>query len=430
MSHVEFTQFIKPDQIPRLTKAQAKGVSFDAYPPMLEPLLGLWGPLSKQPFSGISSDGRIIENCRTLQDTGAPLQNAARAASNWLAALPKEIKSQVHFQVDSKLWHQWQNTPLVLREPQVELFDLSETQRQLGMEIIRASLSDQGYQRTREIMANNLFLGQINELTGLMNEWRFALSIFGEPSTSSPWGWQLFGHHLSLNCMFIENQMVLSPVFMGIEPDIKLGEEERRLFQPHEECALAMFEALTDGQKTDAVLYDSMLNADQPEGRYHPDDGRQVGGAFQDNRIVPYEGVGVASFDKSQRIKLLELCDQFISNMPSGPAEAKISEIESYLDQSYFSWIGKGNETDPFYFRIHSPVTLIEFDHHSGIFLANEEPEKFHVHTIVRTPNGGDYGKDLLRQHYAKGGHNHHHPGGEQSHKHSHDGGKTFHSHD
>jgi hypothetical protein len=23
------------------------------------------------------------------------------------------------------------------------------------------------------------------------------------------------------------------------------------------------------------------------------------------------------------------------------------------------------------------------------------------VHTVVRTPNGNDYGKDLLRQHYA-----------------------------
>jgi hypothetical protein len=24
-----------------------------------------------------------------------------------------------------------------------------------------------------------------------------------------------------------------------------------------------------------------------------------------------------------------------------------------------------------------------------------------HIHTVVRTPNGNDYGKDLLRQHYA-----------------------------
>jgi hypothetical protein len=25
-----------------------------------------------------------------------------------------------------------------------------------------------------------------------------------------------------------------------------------------------------------------------------------------------------------------------------------------------------------------------------------------HIHVVVRTPNGNDYGKDLLRQHYAQ----------------------------
>ena len=38
---------------------------------------------------------------------------------------------------------------------------------------------------------------------------------------------------------------------------------------------------------------------------------------------------------------------------------------------------------------------MLEFDHHSGVFLANSEPAKFHVHTIVRLPNGGDYGNAL-----------------------------------
>jgi hypothetical protein len=54
---------------------------------------------------------------------------------------------------------------------------------------------------------------------------------------------------------------------------------------------------------------------------------------------------------------------------------------------------------DPFYYRIHSPVILIELDHHRGVFLANEEPTPFHVHTVVRTPNGNDYGRGFLRQH-------------------------------
>jgi hypothetical protein len=110
-------------------------------------------------------------------------------------------------------------------------------------------------------------------------------------------------------------------------------------------------------------------------------------------------------------------------------------EIEHYLGETHFAWIGQADEINPFYFRIHSPVALLEFDHHSGIFLANEDPARFHVHTIVRTPNGGDYGADLLKRHYAAGGHDHptsqqDHAHGEGQSTHSHDGGLTVHRHD
>ena len=91
-----------------------------------------------------------------------------------------------------------------------------------------------------------------------------------------------------------------------------------------------------------------------------------------------------------------------------------MDEIERHLGETYFSWIGGTGENSPFYYRIQSPVVMIEFDHHKGVVLNNAEPEKFHVHTIVRTPNGNDYGMDLLRLHYEtaphhKAAHHHHH---------------------
>jgi hypothetical protein len=53
---------------------------------------------------------------------------------------------------------------------------------------------------------------------------------------------------------------------------------------------------------------------------------------------------------------------------------------------------------------VHSPVILIEFDHQTPANLRHLSPDRSpnreHIHTIVRTPNGNDYGKDLLRQHY------------------------------
>jgi Protein of unknown function (DUF3500) len=59
-----------------------------------------------------------------------------------------------------------------------------------------------------------------------------------------------------------------------------------------------------------------------------------------------------------------------------------------------------------FYYRIQSPVILIEFDHQRPVgirhLLDPRLPSVEHAHTVLRTPNGNDYGKDLLRQHYAQ----------------------------
>jgi Protein of unknown function (DUF3500) len=426
MSNADYTVYVDPTKVPRLTKDQCR-MSMTEYPPFLERLLGMWGPLSTRAFHGLTTDGRRIEGLYSAEPHAAPVAAAAEAAGRWLAALDPDVRAKVTFPVDSDLWRHWQNTPLILRNPQLELIELPAAQRLLGLEVVRASLSATGHQRVREIMANNDFLGRLNDMSGTLNEWSFALSLFGTPSVEQPWGWQLFGHHLALNCLFIGQHMVLSPVFMGIEPDHGNGEEHRRLFKPHEDRALRLMRSLGDAERTRAVLYDSMRTADQPPGRYHPDDGRTVGGAFQDNRVVPYEGVQVSSLGREARQHLLSLAELFVENLPDGPAEARLREIERHLDQTRFAWIGPADEVNPFYFRIQSPVALLEFDHHSGIFLANQEPARFHVHTIVRTPNGGDYGHDLLRQHYAGGGHERPAAAGGA---HSHDGGNTFHRHD
>ncbi len=140
-------------------------------------------------------------------------------------------------------------------------------------------------------------------------------------------------------------------------------------------------------------------------------DQRHLAGAFQDNRIIPYEGARVAEFSAKQRALLLDLIKAYLMPMPTKPLQARMEEIERHLQETHFCWIGAYDEDSPFYYRIQSPVVLIEFDHHSGVYLSNEQPEKFHVHTIVRTPNGNDYGKDVLRLHYEQA-HKGQRPGG------------------
>jgi len=71
----------------------------------------------------------------------------------------------------------------------------------------------------------------------------------------------------------------------------------------------------------------------------------------------------------------------------------KMSEVDRHLDETYFAWMGAVSDDGPFYYRVHSPVVLIEFDHHPGVAFDNPVPSPNHIHTLVRTPNGGDYGR-------------------------------------
>ncbi|MCX6502690.1 MAG: DUF3500 domain-containing protein, partial [Microbacterium sp.] len=68
------------------------------------------------------------------------------------------------------------------------------------------------------------------------------------------------------------------------------------------------------------------------------------------------------------------------------------------LGETWFSWYGATDGSQPVYFRIQSPVVLAELDNHAGVWLSNKLPARFHVHTCLRLPNGNDYGKAYLAQ--------------------------------
>jgi hypothetical protein len=168
-----------------------------------------------------------------------------------------------------------------------------------------------------------------------------------------------------------------------------------------------MYDALTPAQRAKAVLYPSMRKADLPKDLGGPVDGRHLAGAAQDNRIIPYQGIRGDELSKGQREALMRVAEPYLDRIPAGPYAAKRGAIARHLDETWFAWIGGDDPDGANYYRLQSPVVLIEYDNHPGIFLNNDEPEPFHIHTIVRTPHGGDYGIDLLQQHYDQhhGGH-------------------------
>ena len=131
--------------------------------------------------------------------------------------------------------------------------------------------------------------------------------------------------------------------------------------------------------------------------------------SFKDNAVLPAQGVRGSDLTEAQRRLLRNVVGAYIGWGNDEQTEISMRDVDAHLDSTYFSWMGTRAESGPFYYRVHSDVVFIEFDHHPGIVFDNRVPTRNHIHTILRTPNGGDYGADLLGQHYAEFDHGHGH---------------------
>ena len=123
--------------------------------------------------------------------------------------------------------------------------------------------------------------------------------------------------------------------------------------------------------------------------------------------VLDYAGLPGSAMTATQKQHLLNLVATYVGTMDPGHAKIKMEEVRKHLDSTHFAWIGGTEEKSVYYYRVHSPVILIEFDHQNPVGLrhlskAPTLPDHEHIHTVMRTPNGNDYGKDLLRQHYLK----------------------------
>jgi hypothetical protein len=378
--------------------------------PRAQELFGTWAKLAAAPFQGMTTDGHVQAGLFSLAPEAAPTPAMVEAVNALLDILTPAQRAAMSLAVDSQLWRHWQNTELYVEHHGLRLDEQDASVRLAVMAVVRASLSPKGFDITSGVMRLNRFLGDLVGGPAVLGEWSFIFCLFGTPSESEPWGWQLFGHHLSLSCLVIGRQMVLSPCFLGAEPNhADTGPfAGTHLFEDEERAGLALMRSLSEGQQRQAIVAHSMMGGDLPPGRRHFADNLHLGGAFQDNRIVPYEGLRASTLSARQRRDLMDLVAAYVAPLPPGPLAARLEEVERHLGDTHFCWIGGCEEASPFYYRIQSPVIFIEFDHHAGVFLTNAEPAKFHVHTIVRTPNGNDYGIDLLRLHYQHAPHHRH----------------------
>jgi Protein of unknown function (DUF3500) len=344
-------------------------------------------PPASEPFKGVTTNGTVVAGLFPIRATGVTTAPTRQAAVAFLHALTPEQRKRTAFAVDDGEWRLWNNIHRYVRQG-VSFKEMSEAQQGRAFALLRASLSARGLETSRAIMRLNGHLAELVNNFEEYGEGLYHITVMGEPSESEPWGWQLDGHHLIINYFVQRDQVVMTPTFMGSEPvSAETGKYAGTVVLQDEQAAgLALLTSLSDEQRKKAVVA-----PDKPGNNARAQ-------AFRDNLVLDYEGIRATDLTADQQKLLMNLVSTFVGHMNEGHAKIRMEEIRSRLNETYFSWVGG---TDVFYYRVHSPVILIEFDHQVPVALAGPRvPGRQHIHTVVRTPNGNDYGKDLLRQHY------------------------------
>ncbi|MFF2454580.1 DUF3500 domain-containing protein [Isoptericola sp. NPDC058082] len=377
--------------------AQWRGLGYEEFsarkrePGFVQELLASWRALYDEPFVGVTTDGTVrdVHRLEPVVDVDPAPSAAARRFRGLLDVAQRDA---VAYPVDAREWQAWSNPEFVIHRTGLRLEELPAETVDAALAMVEASLSPEGYARVREAMGLNAFLGDLVGLPDLMNERSYWVALFGEPSPDGAWGWQLFGHHVAVSFVSVAGRHVVAPVFLGAEPAESDGARPS-LFAARQRLALELASSWTPGQRAGAVVYASVLDPAMPPGRLHPADERHVAGAFRDNRVVPYEGLRASDLDDDQWATLRAIVEDAFLLLAAPQRALTMADVDAHRAETFVSWYGATDGTQPFYLRVHSPVVLTELDHHAGVWLSNQLPARFHVHTTLRVPHGNDYGR-------------------------------------
>jgi hypothetical protein len=355
-----------------------------------------------EPFVGVTTPGGKQAGLFPVRITGIPTDELVGAGKAFLAALSPAQRERTTFPVDDEEWRRWCNIDNYLFTRRGSSFkEMDAAQRAAARELMRATLSAKGLALTDAIRRTDQTLHELNDNSPAFDEDLYFFTVMGTPSATEPWGWQLDGHHLIINTFVLGDQVTMTPAFWGGEPvHTTTGKYAGNvILQAEQDRGLAFMRGLDAAQQSAARIEPvKALTNIKAE-------------AFRDNAVLDYAGLSAAKLTPAQKQELLELVALLVHNQSDAHARVKMEEVAAHLDETWFAWIGESSPNAVFYYRIHSPVILIEFDHQQpiGTRMINERGKvtREHIHVVVRTPNGNDYGKDLLRQHLEKHPHSH-----------------------
>ena len=306
-------------------------------------------------------------------------------ANTFLNLLSADVKSQMQFKMDDEERFNWHYVPR--GRSGVSLHDLTQPQLDAAINLLKASLSVQGFRKATDVMALENVLREV-EGRGTDDSYRdpkkYYFSIFGTPAKDKPWGWRLEGHHISLNFAASDNKLQsATPSFFGSNPaTIPSGKRKgEQILKDESAMGFALVNSLSSPQLQKAVVAETAYGDILSENKRK---------ALQ---LTP-PGILYTELNDQQKKMFMTLLDVYVKNYELGFSTTLMNKIKGAgIENLSFAWAGSLKPGKGHYYRIQGPMLLIEFD--------NTQNNANHIHSVVRDLTN-DFAEDILREHYLK----------------------------
>ena len=317
----------------------------------------------------------------------------ASAATKFLDSLTPEQRQEATFAFNADERLRWHFIPTEMYPRKGLLVkQMTEPQRRLAHDLLKAGLSQRGYMTASQIMDLETVLDGIEAVQRtretsprgqplVRDPEKYFFSIFGTPSTHDTWGWRVEGHHVSLHFNVVNGSLVAAaPTFFGSNPaEVREGPKKGlRILGAEEDGARALVESLDASQREKAIFR-----------KEAPGDIITMANVKIDP-LAP-EGIPMSALNANQRALLTKLIDVYTGYMAADIAADRVARLKKAgEDKIVFAWAGPVERGKKHYYRVQGPTFLIEYD--------NTQNDANHIHSVWRDFSG-DFGQDLLRDH-------------------------------
>jgi hypothetical protein len=301
-------------------------------------------------------------------------------AGRFLAALDAEQRSKAIFPFDADERLSWHFIPKERKG--LPLREMAPYQKHLAGALLAAGLSQTGYIKAVTIMSLEEVLKIMENDSGEnRNSEKYYFSIFGTPGDTGTWGYRVEGHHFSQNYTVVNGMAIDGPSFFGANPaEVRQGPRTgMRTLHGEDDLGIELIHAL-DEQELKIAIVDPTAYADILTAASRK-------AAIQGQP----SGISASKMNARQFDALMALIEEYVHNVPGELAKGRLSQLNKAGRNIYFAWSGGINPGDPHYYRVQTPSFLIELD--------DTQDKANHIHSVWRDFTG-DFGEDLLQQHY------------------------------